>query len=144
VAVAKEAAKRVLRRQYIVEMAGRKVTAGRPLLGRHPRPQTFRAQAPGLSGIDVMIGTYGRLNSCDVILHLHNGLDGAVERAVVTVNALTLEDGDFCRFQFPALTDSGNREFSFWLESPDAVLGDCVTVFTDVDTHNIVFSPVYG
>jgi glycosyltransferase involved in cell wall biosynthesis len=143
-AVVKEAAKRVLRHQYTVEMAGRKVTAGRPLLGRHPRLQAFRAQAPGLMGIDVMIGTYGRLNSCDIVLHLHDEADDTIERAVVTVNALTLEDGAFCRFEFPPLLDSGDSEFNFWLESPDAVLGDCVTVFTEVDTHNIVFSPVYG
>lgn len=143
VAIVKEAAKRVLRYQYIVEAAGRKVTAGRPLLGRHPRPQTFQAQAPGLSGIDVLIGTYGRLNSCDVVLHLCDGQDEAIERAVVTLSALTLQDGAFCRFEFPPLADSSDHEFKFWLESPDAVLGDCITVFTEVDTQNIVFSPVY-
>lgn len=144
VAVVKEAAKRVLRRQYVAETAGRKVTAGRPLLRRHPQQQTFRAQAPDLCGIDVLIGTYSRLNSCDVVLHLHDVPDAATARAVVTRNALTLQDGAFCRFEFPPLADSSDREFKFWLESPDAVLGDCITVFTEADTHNIVFSPVYG
>jgi hypothetical protein len=55
-----------------------------------------------------------------------------------------LEDGSFCRFEFPPLADSSDRAFHFWLESPDAVLGDCITVFTEVDSHNVVFSPVYG
>lgn len=144
VAIVKEAAKHILRHQYIVDAAGRKVTAGRPLLGRHPRSQAFRAQTAGLSGIDVLIGTYGRLNTCDVVLHLHDGADGAIERAVVTVNALTLQDGAFCRFEFPPLVDSGDRELSFWLESPDAVLGDCITVFTEVESQQMVFSLVYG
>lgn len=144
VAIAKEVAKRVLRQQYMAEVAGRKVTAGRPLVGRQPQRQSFRAQVAGLSGIEVLIGTYGRLNSCDVVLHLHDGSASEVERAVVTVNALTLEDGAFCRFEFPPLLDSGDREFSFWLESPDAVLGDCITIFTEVNTQNVVFSPVYG
>ncbi len=144
VAIVKESAKRVLRHHYIIEVAGRMVTAGRPLVGRHPRPQSFRARAPGLSGIDVMIGTYGRLNSCDVVLHLCEGTDGTIERATATVNALLLEDGSFCRFEFPLQADSHDRTFYFWLESPDAVLGDCVTVFTEVDSQNVVFSPVYG
>jgi glycosyltransferase involved in cell wall biosynthesis len=144
VAIVKEIAKRVLRQQYLTEVAGRKVAAGRPLLKRHPRTQPFRAQAPGLSGIDVLLGTYGRLNSCNVVLHLLDGRDEVIERAVVAVNALTLQDGAFYRFEFPPLADSGDREFTFWLESPDAVLGDCITVFTEIDTPNIVFSPVYG
>jgi glycosyltransferase involved in cell wall biosynthesis len=144
VAIVKEVVKRVLRHQYIVEVAGRKVTAGRPLVGRHPRLQTFRAQAPGLSGIDVLIGTYGRLNSCDVVLHLHDGQDKTVERAVAVNSALTMQDGELCRFEFPPLADSEDREFKFWLESPDAILGDCITVFTTVNTGDIVYSPVYA
>lgn len=143
VAIVKEAAKRLLRQQYSVDAAGRKVTAGRPLLGRHPRPQSFRAQATGLSGIEVMIGTYGRLNSCDVVLHLQAEADRSIEHAVVTVNALTLQDNAFCRFEFPPLADSNDRELSFWLESPDAVLGDCVTIFTEVESQQVVFSLVY-
>lgn len=144
VAMAKETAKRILRQQYIAEAGGRQVAGGRPLLGRHPRRQVFRAQAPGLCGIDVLIGTYGRLNSCDVVLHVHDVQDETIERAVVAVNALTLRDVAFCRFEFPPLADSDNCEYAFWLESPDAVLGDCLTLFTEVATQNLVFSPVYG
>jgi glycosyltransferase involved in cell wall biosynthesis len=143
-ALAKETAKRIVRQQYITEAAGRQVTAGRPLLGRHPHAQTFQAQAPGLSGIEVLIGTYGRLNSCDLVLHLYDGRGETIERATVTQNALALQDGAFCRFEFAPLADSEDREFTFWLESPDAVLGDCITVFTEVNRRDIVFSPVYA
>jgi len=144
VAVAKEAAKRALRQQVIAEVGGRKVTAGRPLLGRHAQPQTFQAQAPGLSGIDVLIGTYGRLNSCEVVLHMRDGQDPTIEHAVAAHSALTMQDGEFCRFEFPPLADSNDREYTFWLESPDAVLGDCITLFTELDNQRVVFAAVYG
>jgi glycosyltransferase involved in cell wall biosynthesis len=143
-AIVKETAKRIVRQQYIAEAAGRQVTAGRPLLGRHPHSQTFQAQAPGLSGIEVLIGTYGRLNSCDLVLHLSDTQGAAIERATATLNASALQDGTFCRFEFAPLADSEDREFTFWLESPDAVLGDCITVFTAVNRRDIVFSPVYA
>ena len=142
-ATIKEAAKRVLRYQYVVEVSGRKVTAGRPLLGGQSRPQTFRAQAAGLCGIAVKLGTYDRLNTCDVVLHLYAGTDEANELAVVTVNAFTLQDGEFCRFEFPPQANSAGQEFSFRLESPDAVLGDCVTVFTEVESGQAMFLLVY-
>jgi hypothetical protein len=45
---------------------------------------------------------------------------------------------------FKPIGDSSDREFKFWLESPNVVLGDCITLFTEADNHNVVFSPVYG
>jgi hypothetical protein len=79
-----------------------------------------------------------------VVLRLYDGQDETIERAVATHSALTMQDGEFCRFEFPPLADSNDHEYTFWLESPEAVLGDCVTVFSEVETQNLVFSPVYG
>ncbi|MGH2593624.1 MAG: glycosyltransferase family 4 protein, partial [Anaerolineae bacterium] len=69
-ALVKEVAKRWLKRSYVTDMLGRPMRVDAPLLAGQRREGSFRASAANLSGIDLLVGTFGRLNSCDVALYL--------------------------------------------------------------------------
>ena len=144
VAWTKEITKRLLKRRYVMELSGRKVEVISPLLRGRRLEQSFRAYADNLSGIELLVGTFGRLNSCDVVLHVKASPDAADGLAVSTVNAMLMPDCAFCAFTFPPIPNSANRDLYFWVESPGAVLGDCVTLFRNVDDNALVFSQRYG
>ena len=55
-----------------------------------------------------------------------------------------MRDGAFCAFSFPPIVDSVNRQFDFWVDSPDAVFGDCIALFLDAEDDGLVFRPRYG
>ena len=134
----------MLKRSYTTELFGLTVKVGEPLLAGRRVGQSFRAYAANLSGIDVLIGTYNRLNSCDVVLHLQDSPDAMEDVVTSTVNTTLIRDCAFCAFTFAPVAESANRDFYFWVESPDAILGDCVTLFHNVEDGKLIFSQRYS
>jgi glycosyltransferase involved in cell wall biosynthesis len=128
--------KRLLRRRYTTIVFDRLVAAQPPLLSKQRVAQKFRAYAPNLSGLELLIGTFGRTNTCEVILHID-------DVATARVNASTINDCTFCAFHFAPIAQSAGREFTFWIESPDAVPGDAITIFRYVENDEIVFKQRY-
>ena len=54
---------------------------------------------------------------------------------------LILLQGDLgTAITFPPIFESANRDYYFWLESPDAVLSDSVTLFRWLEDNSLVFS----
>ncbi len=143
-AAAKELGKRLLGREYVVEVSGRLAKVRGPLLARQPAGQAFQSGADYLSGIDLLIGTYERINTCDVVLHLRESREAKRDLATVTINAATMRDCAFCSFTFRPIANSAGRQFYFEVESPDALSGDCVTLFVDVRDQSVVFVPQYS
>lgn len=89
--------------------------------------QTFLAQRPNLSRVDVLLGTYGRTNTHDLVFRLRE--QGASEDlAVVTARAAEVADRDYFSFRFAPVADSEDKSYYFFLESPGAVPGDAFTV----------------
>ena len=136
-ALIKLSIKRLLKRRYTMLVFNRLVIAGEPLLPKRRVVQKFRAYAPNLNGLDVLIGTFGRVNTCEVILHLDDGITSSV-------NALALKDCEFYTFAFASVAASAGREFTFWIESPDAVSSDAVAIFYYAENGEIVFKQHYG
>lgn len=90
--------------------------------------QTFVASHPDLYRIDVMMSTYGRRNTHDVIFHLKEGLDAQTDILSITFNASDVRDERWQSFTFPPIPDSAGRSFYFYLESPASELGNAVSV----------------
>lgn len=91
--------------------------------------QTFTAPYNGLCRIDVMMATYARQNTRDVIFHLRQSPEEVVDLVEIVVIASEIEDNTFRPFTFDPIRDSAGRSYYFYLESPLSVPGDALTVW---------------
>jgi glycosyltransferase involved in cell wall biosynthesis len=140
----KTTAKRLLRRRYTNVLFDRPIEAEGVLLPGQRRGQLFRAYASNLTGINVLVGTFGRANTCDVVLHVCDSPVATTDLAVSRLNALLMRDCDYCTFYFPPLTNSAGRELYFWLEAPDAMLSDGIAMFRYTENGELVFTQQYA
>lgn len=105
--------------------------------------QTLRPQTDGLSGIELVFGTFARNNSSilDVTLaHTDEPQSPLVQRQLLTAE---LVDNQSHHLGFPPLDDSAGKEFILTLTSPDGVSGNAVTVYsspTDVYPGGTLFT----
>ncbi len=105
--------------------------------------QTLRPQTDGLSGIELIFGTFARNNSAilDVTLaHADEPQSSLVRRQLLTAE---LVDNQSHHLGFPPLDDSAGKEFILTLTSPDGVPGNAVTVYsspTDVYPGGTLFT----
>ena len=95
------------------------------LTGRRRIGQGFVARRPNLFRIDIMVGTYGRRNTRDIIFHLQAFPNAPEDLATVIINASLLDDNAYVQFQFPPQPEAGPMYFC--IESPDSVPGDAIT-----------------
>ncbi len=91
--------------------------------------QTFAAPNNGLYRIDVMMATYARQNTQDVIFHLRQSPEEEVDLAQIVINASEIEDNTLRPFIFDPIPYSAGRSYYFFFESPLSVSGDAVTVW---------------
>jgi glycosyltransferase involved in cell wall biosynthesis len=143
-AQAKVAAKKMLKRRYRSSLGDRSIEAAGELLPGQRYEQIISLEVAALIGFNVLLGTFGRMNTCEVVLHVCAVTTVATEVTRAHVNALRMRDGEFCAFTFPPLPDVAARQVLVWLESPDAVVSDCVTLFRYLDSGELVLTPVYG
>lgn len=98
--------------------------AGRRRIGQH-----FVARRDGLCRVDVMVATYGRRNTRDILFHLKESPDAKDDLVTVRVNASMLPDQGYVSFTFAPLPESGGRSYYFVIESPESVPGDAITLW---------------
>lgn len=92
--------------------------------------QTFYSPLPNMNEIDVILATYARSNSKDVIFHLRNSPDSKIDIETITVNARQIRDNTYHKFKFSPIKDSANKSYYFFIESPDSVPGDAITLWS--------------
>jgi glycosyltransferase involved in cell wall biosynthesis len=97
--------------------------------GRRTVGQSFVADANNLNRIDVMIGTYARVNTRPVRFHLKESIDAREDLATVSVEAWRLRDRAYHSFRFPPQAASRGRHYYFSLSSPESIWKDAVTVW---------------
>lgn len=92
--------------------------------------QTFYSPLPNMNEIDVILATYARSNSKDVIFHLRDSPDSKIDIETITVNARQIRDNTYHKFKFSPIKDSANKSYYFFIESPDSVPGDAITLWS--------------
>ena len=91
--------------------------------------QTFYSYGSGLSGIKVLMANYhNRENTHDVIFHLREGPESIKDLRRVVVNASKILDNEYRSFEFDPIPDSKGKTYYFFIESPNSVPGNAITV----------------
>jgi hypothetical protein len=90
--------------------------------------QTFAAPYSGLYRVDVLLLTYRRINTHDLVFHLKKSPKDEEDLLKVTINAHEIKDGAYFGFTFPRIPGSAGKTFFFYLDSPGSVPGDAITV----------------
>ena len=90
--------------------------------------QTFVAEYPALSRVEVKLATYGRRNSGPLIFHLRTAPDATEDVVTLTLDAAEIED-KYYSFEFPPIRDSAGHAFYFYLEAPEAEPGSAIGVW---------------
>ncbi|MEX0650124.1 MAG: hypothetical protein WD200_03920 [Candidatus Andersenbacteria bacterium] len=97
--------------------------------------QTFTASQDNLSALSVMFATYsGRDNTKQIRLHLRSSIYDSTDLRTVTVSANQLGDNQLHRFEFEPIEDSKDKQYFFFVVSPDGITGNAVAV--DLDTQD--------
>jgi glycosyltransferase involved in cell wall biosynthesis len=112
-----------------IVLNGKPVYTVGELTGGRSIGQSFAARHDNLHRIDLLVGTYGRRNTRDVILHLKESPEASHALATVHLNAALLADGAYARFVFEPQPDSSGRSYYLCVESPESVPGDAITLW---------------
>ena len=91
--------------------------------------QTFVAEYPGLSRVEIRLATYARRNTGSLVFHLRAAPDAAEDLVALTFDAAEVEDNAYQIFEFPPIRDSAGRALYFYLEAPEAKPGNGITVW---------------
>lgn len=91
--------------------------------------QLFTAPYNALYRIDVLMATYARENTHDVIFHLRNSPQAESDLVTITINAREIEDNRFRSFVFDPIRDSAGKSYYFFFDSPDSEPGDAITLW---------------
>ena len=94
--------------------------------------QVFTAPHSGLYRLDVLMATYARENTHDVIFHLRSSPEAEGDLAKITINAREIEDNRHRPFIFDPIRDSAGKSYYFFFDSPDSEPGDAITVWRTI------------
>lgn len=99
--------------------------------------QTFVADRDGLSQIKVLLATYARRNDREILFHLKESPAAVVDLATIAVNAGEIADNAWHTFSFGPIPDNKGRGFYFYIESPQSVAGNAITIWSSrEDTYS--------
>jgi len=76
-----------------------------------------------------LLATYARQNDRPLIFHLRESPSSADDIVTITVDAATIKDNTYHQFSFSPLPDSRDRSYYFFLESPQSVPGNAITIW---------------
>ncbi|HWP46472.1 MAG TPA: glycosyltransferase [Candidatus Limnocylindrales bacterium] len=91
--------------------------------------ESFIAVKDNLYRIDIKFATYLRQVRHDLLFHLKEDRNAKQDLACLKIPTSQLRDNAFYSFIFPQQILSERRSYYFYLESPDSVKGDAVSVW---------------
>ncbi len=104
-----------------------------PLLKGETVGQTFVAQYPGLSGIELFVGTFGRGGSPEkatLVLHLRNKPGPGPDIATATLpSSFPIAENSSYLFSFPPVAGGQDQNFYFEVDSPDGTSQNTLTLY---------------
>jgi len=95
--------------------------------------QSFYSTSPNLESIDICMATYARINKKDIIFHLKSSPESLNNIVLIKTNAALIENNEYHRFKFSSIKESANRSYYFYIESPDSVPGNAITIWSSKD-----------
>lgn len=96
----------------------------------HDLVQTFTTTTDTLSGVGILMASYGRTNDCNLLFQLTDvGSNEDVYRQLVPCK--TISNNFKALFEFPEITGTKNKKFKITLSSADAEPGHGVTAFAN-------------
>jgi GT2 family glycosyltransferase/glycosyltransferase involved in cell wall biosynthesis len=99
------------------------------LVAGHSHGQRFLCPRNGLSGIVLAPATFGRTNTCRLVLHIRTNPGAQADIHSVDLPAHEMKDGQPLAFRFMPIPDSAGRWFYFVADSPDGVPGDAISLY---------------
>lgn len=93
--------------------------------------QTFYCSHNHLARIKVMLATFNRVNSEEVIFHLKRSPADKKDIYTEKFNASSIVDNTYRSFDFPPIPDSKEKMFYFSFESPMSKKGDALTLWAN-------------
>ena len=104
--------------------------------GSNADGQTFVSHYANLTAISIMMATYSRVNTHNTIFHLRDSPSSQRDIVTIAVNNSAVQNNAYYTLRFPPIGESKNKQFYFYLESPDSFPGDAITVwFSSVDAY---------
>lgn len=97
--------------------------------------QSFRAQYPGLYRMDLLLATWARTNTEEVIFHLRKGASDGQDLVTIPFDGPSVEDDSYRSFLFAPLDNFAGENYWVILSSPHSSPGDAITAWystTDV------------
>ncbi len=92
--------------------------------------QEFAPKSDFLSGIEILMATFARKNTCKMVLRVVRLSEGMKEEIrTVEEPASAFHDNNWHSFNFKPIPDSAGTTIYFYLESPDATEGDALTAW---------------
>lgn len=91
--------------------------------------ESFVAVKNNLYRIDIKFATYFRQIRHNLLFHLKENYQAKQDLACLKISTSQLRDNAFYSFIFPRQIFSERRSYYFYLESPDSVKGDAVSVW---------------
>ena len=91
--------------------------------------QSFTARHDHLMAIEVLMGTYNRKNTGELIFHVKGQAGNKIDVLPSSVDMLNIRDNRYFRFKVPEIKNSKGRKYFFYLEAPKAQPGNAVTIW---------------
>lgn len=91
--------------------------------------QSFISTEDDLRTIEILLATYARTNTEDVIFHLMESSDSKEDIVTLVVNAREIRDNSYYSFNFEPIRKSKGKSYYFYLESPNSTSGNAITAW---------------
>ncbi|MCL5026742.1 MAG: hypothetical protein M1531_09670 [Chloroflexi bacterium] len=91
--------------------------------------QTFRSNLPNLAAVELSLATYARPVTGSVVFHLRQSPEAESDLRTVEIQAGTVVDNAWRRFEFEPIADSAGKSYYFFLDAPSSVSGKAITMW---------------
>jgi hypothetical protein len=95
--------------------------------------QTFVSTQPRLDRIDILLATYARTNTEDIIFHLRSSPNSPNDIVTIIVNAKNISDNQYYSFSFKPISNCKGKTYYFFIESPQSKPGDAITMWYNTE-----------
>jgi len=93
--------------------------------------QSFKCPRDNLHRIDLGTATYARTNSAPVIFHLRSSPEVNTDTISITLPGPEIQNERPTSITFSPLTDSQGKAYYLYIESPEAMPGNAITVYAN-------------